>query len=234
MGRSAGMSTRRQHAEVLSVDEKSQIQALDRTQPGQPMKKGRSNTMTHDYKRHGTTTLFAALNVLDGTLIAQNMQRHRHQEFDSASSTASSARCRRTRPSTSSSATSVRLSQEGQGPSLARPAFKMTHLRLAQPISGTLWLNARRRLLRQTHAFARSTHGVFQSVADLQAAINRFCPRIQCRKLDPSRKSGGALHRLHCFCLEFDGACEVQRRVPTDWIIEPVDVSGYGSFSLAS
>ena len=52
--------------------------------------------------------------------------------------------------------------------------------------------------------------------------------------LDPSRKSGGALHRLHCFCLEFDGACEVQRRVPTDWIIEPVDVSGYGSFGLAS
>ncbi len=54
------------------------------------------------------------------------------------------------------------------------------------------------------------------------------------RPVDPSRKSGGALHRLHCFCLEFDGACEVQRRVPTDWIIEPVDVSGYGSFSLAS
>ena len=52
--------------------------------------------------------------------------------------------------------------------------------------------------------------------------------------LDPSRKSGGALHRLHCFCLEFDGACEVQRRVPTGWIIEPIDVSGYGSFSLAS
>ena len=54
------------------------------------------------------------------------------------------------------------------------------------------------------------------------------------RGVDPSRKSGGALHRLHCFCLEFDGACEVQRRVPTDWIIEPIDVSGYGSFSLAS
>ena len=52
--------------------------------------------------------------------------------------------------------------------------------------------------------------------------------------VDPSRKSGGALHRLHCFCLEFDGACGVQRRMPTDWIIEPVDVSGYGSFSLAS
>src|ERR1700752_3497463 len=69
------------HAVVLSVDEKSQIQALDRTQPGLPMKKGRAGTMTHDYKRHGTTTLFAALNVLDGTVIGRNMQRHRHQEF---------------------------------------------------------------------------------------------------------------------------------------------------------
>jgi hypothetical protein len=69
------------HAIVLSVDEKSQIQALDRTQPGLPMKKGRLGTMTHDDKRHGTTTLFAALNLLDGTVIGQNMRRHRHQEF---------------------------------------------------------------------------------------------------------------------------------------------------------
>ena len=69
------------HAIVLSVDEKSQIQALDRTQPGLPMKKGRAGTMTHDYKRNGTTTLFAALNVLDGTVIGRCMQRHRHQEF---------------------------------------------------------------------------------------------------------------------------------------------------------
>jgi hypothetical protein len=69
------------HAIVLSVDEKSQIQALDRTQPGLPLKKGRAGTMTHDYKRHGTTTLFASLNVLDGTVIGRNMQRHRHQEF---------------------------------------------------------------------------------------------------------------------------------------------------------
>src|SRR5947208_5733116 len=66
---------------VLAVDEKSQIQAHDRTQPGLPLKKGRAGTMTHDYKRHGTTTLFAALNVLDGTVIGRNMQRHRHQEF---------------------------------------------------------------------------------------------------------------------------------------------------------
>ncbi len=66
---------------VLAVDEKSQIQALDRTQPGLPIKKGRAGTMTHDYKRNGTTTLFAALNVLDGTVIGQCMDRHRHQEF---------------------------------------------------------------------------------------------------------------------------------------------------------
>jgi hypothetical protein len=69
------------HAVVLSVDEKSQIQALDRAQPGLPMKPGRAGTMTHDYKRHGTTTLFAALNILDGTIIGRNMKRHRHQEF---------------------------------------------------------------------------------------------------------------------------------------------------------
>ena len=66
---------------VLSVDEKSQIQALDRTQPGLPMKKGRAGTITHDYKRHGVTTLFAALNVLDGKVIGQCMKPHRHQEF---------------------------------------------------------------------------------------------------------------------------------------------------------
>jgi transposase len=66
---------------VLSVDEKSQIQALDRTQPGLPLKKGRAGTMTHDYKRHGTTTLFAALNVATGEVIGECMKRHRHQEF---------------------------------------------------------------------------------------------------------------------------------------------------------
>jgi transposase len=69
------------HAIVLSIDEKSQIQALDRTQPGLPMKKGRAGTMTHDYKRHGTTTLFAALDVLEGKVIGRCMARHRHQEF---------------------------------------------------------------------------------------------------------------------------------------------------------
>jgi transposase len=70
-----------QQAMVICVDEKSQIQALDRTQPGLPLKKGRCGTMTHDYKRHGTTTLFAALEVLEGRVIGQCFERHRHQEF---------------------------------------------------------------------------------------------------------------------------------------------------------
>jgi transposase len=69
------------HAVVLSVDEKSQIQALDRTQPGLPLKPGRAGTMTHDYKRHGTTTLFAALDILEGKVLGQCTRRHRHQDF---------------------------------------------------------------------------------------------------------------------------------------------------------
>jgi transposase len=70
-----------QHALALCCDEESQVQALDRTQPGLPLKKGRTATMTHDYKRNGTTTLFAALNVLDGQVIGQCQQRHRHIDW---------------------------------------------------------------------------------------------------------------------------------------------------------
>jgi transposase len=70
-----------EHALVLCADEKSQIQALDRTQPGLPLKKGRCGTMTHDYKRNGTATLFAAMNAVDGTVISLGEDRHRHQEW---------------------------------------------------------------------------------------------------------------------------------------------------------
>jgi transposase len=70
-----------EQALVLSCDEKSQIQALNRTQPGLPMKRGRAGTFTHDYKRHGTTTLFAALNTLDGSVISMCQPRHRHEEW---------------------------------------------------------------------------------------------------------------------------------------------------------
>ena len=66
---------------MLCCDEKSQVQALDRTQPGLPLKKGRAATMTHDYKRHGTTTLFAALNIINGKVIGQCQQRHTHEEW---------------------------------------------------------------------------------------------------------------------------------------------------------
>ena len=70
-----------EHALVFCCDEKSQIQALDRTQPGLPLKRGRAQTMTHDYKRHGVTTLFAAMNTLDGSVIGQCQTQHRHQEW---------------------------------------------------------------------------------------------------------------------------------------------------------
>ncbi len=156
------------HAVVLSVDEKSQIQALDRTQPGLPMKKGRAGTITHDYIRNGTTTLFAALNVLDGSVIGQCMQRHRHQEFLRFLN-----RLERDIPagklvhvcSTTTPATSTPRSWRGwpgtrAGPSISRP-------------TSASWLNA------VEGFFAKLTNrrlkrGVFHSLVDLQAAINRY------------------------------------------------------------
>jgi hypothetical protein len=69
------------HAMVLSIDEKSQIQALDRTQPELPLKPGKCGTLTHDYRRNGVTTLFAALNVADGTVLGRYCSQHQHQEF---------------------------------------------------------------------------------------------------------------------------------------------------------
>jgi len=156
------------HAVVLSVDEKSQIQALDRTQPGLPMKPGRAGTMTHDYKRHGTTTLFAALNVLDGTVIGQNMKRHRHQEFIRFLN-AIEARV----PKRKAIHAVVDNYATHKHPKvrewLARHPRWTFHF---TPTSAS-WLNAvetffakltRRRLIR----------GVFRSVDDLKAAINRF------------------------------------------------------------
>ena len=104
------------HAVVLSVDEKSRIQAIDRTQPGLPMKKGRIGTITHDYKRHATTTLFAALNVLDGTVIGAICSAT-GTRISSASSTPSRRRCRSESRSTPSSTitqpTSIRRSANG-------------------------------------------------------------------------------------------------------------------------
>jgi len=114
------------HAVVLSVDEKSQIQALDRTQPGLPMKKGRAGTMTHDYKRHGTTTLFAALNVLDGSVLGR-CSNATGTRSSSASSTPSKRTCRPARSSMSSSTTTPPTSSRRCWPgSLATRASSST------------------------------------------------------------------------------------------------------------
>ena len=156
------------HAVVLSIDEKSQIQALDRTQPGLPMKRGRAGTMTHDYIRNGTTTLFAALNILDGTVIGQCMQRHRHQEFLRFLN-------RLERDIPAGRLVHVVLDNYGSHTHPKVRAWLARHPRWTfhfTPTSAS-WLNAvegffakltRRRLKR----------GVFHSLVDLQAAINRY------------------------------------------------------------
>jgi transposase len=156
------------HSLVLSLDEKSQIQALDRTQPGLPLKPGKAGTMTHDYVRHGTTTLFAALNVLDGTVIGRCMARHRHPEslrFLNAVEAAVPA----------GKIVHVILDNYGSHKHPKVRAWLSRHPRWTfhfTPTAGS-WLNAvetffsamtRRRLRR----------GVFHSLVDLQAAINRY------------------------------------------------------------
>ena len=156
------------HAMVLSVDEKSQIQALDRTQSGLPMKKGRLGTMTHDYKRHGTTTLFAALTVLDGTVIGQNMQRHRHQEFIRFLN-------RIEREAPADKAIHVILDNYAAHKQDKLRAWLARHPRWIFHFTPTScsWLNAVEGFFAKLTR-RRLKHGVFHSVVDLQAAINRF------------------------------------------------------------
>jgi transposase len=156
------------HAIVLSVDEKSQIQALDRTQPGLPLKKGRMGTMTHDYKRHGTTTLFAALNVLDGTVIGRNMQRHRHQEFIRFLNTINAG-------VPADKAVHVILDNYAAHKHPKVRAWLSRHERFTFHFTPTScsWLNAVEGFFAKL-AKRRLKRGVFISVVDLQAAINRF------------------------------------------------------------
>jgi transposase len=156
------------HAVVLSIDEKSQIQALDRTQPGLPLKPGKAGTLTHDYKRNGTTTLFAALDILEGTVLGRCMQRHRHQEFIrflNAIETAVPAG-KLIHAIADNYAAHKHPKVRAWLASHPRWIFHFT------PTSAS-WLNAvetffsaltRRRLRR----------GVFRSIVDLQAAINRY------------------------------------------------------------
>jgi transposase len=153
---------------VLSIDEKSQIQALDRTQPGLPMKKGRCGTMTHDYKRHGTTTLFAALNVLDGTVIGRCMQRHRHQEFIRFLNAieASVPAGKLIHAIADNYATHKHPKVRAWLARHPRWTFHFT------PTSAS-WLNAIEGFFAKLTK-RRLKRGVFRSIVELQAAINRF------------------------------------------------------------
>ena len=156
------------HSLVLSVDEKSQIQALDRTQPGLPMKKGRAGTMTHDYIRNGTTTLFAALNVLDGTVIGQCMQRHRHQEFIRFLN-----RVEATVPAGKLIHAILDNYAAHKHPKVR--AWLARHPRWTFHFTPTScsWANAVETFF-ATLTRRRLQRGVFHSLVDLQAAINRY------------------------------------------------------------
>ena len=156
------------HAVVLSVDEKSQIQALDRTQPGLPLKKGRAGTMTHDYKRNGTTTLFAALNVLDGTVIGRNMQRHRHQEFIRFLNAVE-----REVPAGKTVHAILDNYAAHKHPKVRKWLARHPRWTFHFTPTSSSWLNAVEGFFANLTK-RRLKRGVFRSVVDLQAAINRF------------------------------------------------------------
>ncbi len=156
------------HAVVLSVDEKSQIQALDRTQPGLPLKPGKCGTMTHDYKRNGITTLFAALNVLDGTVIGRCMHKHRHQEFIRFLNTIE-------RGVPAGKVIHTILDNYGTHKHPKVMAWLDRHPRWVfhyTPISAS-WLNAVESFF-SALTRKRLKRGAFRSIVDLQAAINRY------------------------------------------------------------
>jgi transposase len=156
------------HAVVVSIDEKTQIQALDRTQPGLPLKPGKCGTMTHDYKRNGTTTLFAALDILEGKVIGRCVDRHRHQEFIEFLKT-----IERAVPAGKVIHAIVDNYAAHKHPKVL--AWLADHPRWVfhfTPTSGS-WLNAVETFFSALtrHAIRR---GVFTSVADLQAVIHTY------------------------------------------------------------
>jgi transposase len=156
------------HAVVLSVDEKSHIQALDRTQPGLPIKPGKAGTLTHDYVRHGTTTLFAALNILEGTVIGRCMARHRHQEFLRFLNTVEAA-------VPPGKLVHCVLDNYGSHKHPKVIAWLERHPRWTfhfTPTSSS-WLNAVETFF-SALTRRRIRRGTFSSIVDLQAAINRY------------------------------------------------------------
>jgi transposase len=156
------------HALVLSIDEKSQIQALDRTQPGLPLKPGKAGTITHDYVRNGTTTLFAALNVLEGTVVGRCMQRHRHQELLRFLNTIE-------RAVPAGKVIHAILDNYGSHKHPKVKAWLARHPRWTfhfTPKSGS-WLSAVETFF-SALTRRRIRRGSFHSIVDLQAAINRY------------------------------------------------------------
>ena len=156
------------NAVVLSVDEKSQIQALDRTQPGLPIKKGRGATMTHDYKRNGTTTLFAALNVLTGEVFGQNKQRHRTKEFIDFLNA-----LEREIPAGKVVHVVLDNLQTHKSPKVMAWLERNPRWTFHFTPTSASWLNAVEGFFAKLTK-RRLKHGVFHSLVDLQAAINRF------------------------------------------------------------
>lgn len=165
-----------EHAMVLCADEKSQIQALDRTQPGLPIKKGRCGTMTHDYKRNGTTTLFAALNVADGRIISTCMPRHRHQEW-----LAFLRQINRQTPKELDVHLIVDNYQTHKHPNVKQWLAKHPRFHVHFIPTSSSWLNLVERVFGElTQKTVR--RGVFRSVPELIAAIDRF---LEHRNADP-------------------------------------------------
>ena len=165
-----------EHALVLAVDEKSQIQALDRTQPGLPLKRGRAATMTHDYKRHGTTTLFAALDVLEGKVIGQCMLRHRAAEFIRFLRTLDKATPRERNLHLIVDNYAAHKTAAVKRWLAAHPRF---HLHFT-PTSAS-WLNAVEGFF-ATLTRRRLKRGIFHSVLDLNQAIREY---IEAHNADP-------------------------------------------------
>jgi transposase len=157
-----------EHALVLSLDEKSQIQALDRTQPGLPLKRGRGQTMTHDYKRHGTTTLFAALNTLDGQVIATCMSQHRHQEW---------LRFLRIIDQQAPADRAVHLIADNYAthkhPKVKRWLARHQRFHVHFTPTSASWLNMVERFFRDLTQ-RRLRRGVFHSVSELEAALQTY------------------------------------------------------------
>ncbi len=191
-----------QHALVLSLDEKSQIQALDRTQPGLPLKKGRNQTMTHDFKRNGTTTLFAALNTLDGSVMGTCMPRHTHKEW---------LRFLRLieRQTPKDKQLHLIVDNYATHKHTAVKRWLKRHKRIHihfTPTSAS-WLNMVERFFRDL-TDKRIRRGVFRSVSELNAAINDYLavhnqhpkPFIWTAKasdiLEKVKRGRAALHKL--------------------------------------